>query len=172
MSEKSLKSQEKEEQRDIEVSHRERRLTPFDEMERWMDEAFNRRFFGHPGIFRFPEIRMPWSAEELSPHIDIYEEEREVVVKAELPGVKKADLDINISDDIITIAGEKKAEEKVEKKNYFRLERSYGSITRRLRLPAATVGEKAKATFKDGILEIRIPKTEEAQAKVKKIHVE
>lgn len=171
MSEKSLKSQEKEEQRDIEVSHRERHLTPFDEMERWMDEAFNRRFFGHPGFFRFPELRMPWS-EELSPHVDIYEEEKEVVVKAELPGVKKADLDVDISDDIITISGEKKAEEKVEKKNFFRLERSYGSFTRRLRLPAATVGEKAKATFREGVLEIRIPKTEEAQAKVKKILVE
>jgi HSP20 family protein len=114
---------------------------------------------------------MPWS-EELSPTVDIYEEEKEVVVKAELPGMKKADLDINISDDIITISGEKKAEEKVAKKNYYRLERSYGSFTRKLRLPVATVSDKAKATFSEGILEIRIPKTEEAQAKVKKVRVE
>jgi len=170
MSEKSLKDPAKSEQRNIEVPQRERRLAPFDEMERWLDDAFNKRFFGYSG-FRFPELRMPWS-EELSPTVDIYEEEKEVVIKAELPGLKKADLDINIADDIITISGEKKVEEKVAKKNYYRLERSYGSFTRKLRLPVPTVSDKAKATFKEGVLEIRIPKTEAALAKVKKVRVD
>lgn len=170
MSEKSSKKPARVNPQDIDVSHREKRIAPLDDMERWIDDAFNRRFLGHPG-FRFPDFRMPWS-DELSPHVDIYEEEKEVIVKAELPGVKKDDLDVNISDDIITISGEKKAEEKVEKKNYFRVERSYGSFTRRLRLPVATVSDKAKATFNEGVLVIRIPKTKEAQAKMKKILVE
>ena len=145
-------------------------LAPFEEMERWFDDAFNKRFF-NLARFGFPELRMPWS-DEISPHIDIYEEGKEVVVKAELPGMNKADIDVNISDDVITISGEKKAEEKVEKKNYYRVERSYGSFTRKLRLPAAIVSDKAKATFKEGVLEIRIPKTVEAQAKQKKVQVE
>jgi len=184
---KSLKKPEIHEQSDIKIPQREKQLAPFEEMERWIDEAFNRRFMGHPlgrwideafnrrfsghPGFKFPELRLPWS-DELSPHVDIYEDEKEVIVKAELPGMKKADIDINISDDMITISGEKKAEEKVEKKNYFRMERSYGSFTRKLHLPAATISDKAKATFTEGVLEIRIPKTAEAQAKVRKIRVD
>lgn len=166
----SVKIVKKPEHHDLEVSPRERSLAPFEEMERWVDEMFNKRFFGYPS-FRFPELRMPWS-DELSPNVDIYEEEKEVVVKAELPGLSKADLDINISDDIITISGEKKSEEKVEKKNYYRMERSYGTFTRKLHLPVATVSDKAKASFKNGVLEIHIPKTEEAQSRSRKIPVE
>jgi HSP20 family molecular chaperone IbpA len=104
--------------------------------------------------------------------VDIFEDGNDVVVKAELPGMKKEDIDVNISDDVITISGEKKSEEKVEKKDYYRLERSYGSFTRTLRLPAETQTDKAKASFKDGILEVRMPKTEAALQKTKKISID
>jgi HSP20 family protein len=84
----------------------------------------------------------------------------------------KEDLDVRLDEDTITISGEKKAEEKVEKKGYYRHERSYGSFYRSFRLPAEVQTDKAKATFKEGILEVRVPKTEEAKKKTKRIMIE
>lgn len=143
-------------------------LSPFEEMERWFEEVFRRPFFAPSWLprFKFPEVG------EMFPTVDIFEDGNDVVVKAELPGMRKEDIEVNISDDVITISGEKKSEEKVEKKDYYRLERSFGSFTRTLRLPAETQTEKGKASFKDGLLEIRIPKTEAAVQKAKKITVE
>lgn len=158
------------EEKNTGTPYRDRFLAPFEDMERWVDDALTRRFLSLPR-FNLSDLRMPWSG-EISPQVDIYEEGDEVVVKAELPGMKKADIEVSISDDIITISGEKKAEEKVEKKNYFRVERSYGSFTRKMRLPAAIVSDKAKATFAEGVLEVRIPKTVEAKTKQKKVPVE
>ncbi len=86
--------------------------------------------------------------------------------------MKKEDIEISLKDDILTISGEKKREEKVEKKNYSRLERSYGSVSRTLRLPTQVQTDKAKAKFENGVLEIKVPKTEEAKKKVKKISIE
>jgi len=86
--------------------------------------------------------------------------------------MSKDDIDVKVTDDFITISGEKKKEEKVEKKNYYRMERSYGSFTRSLRLPTEVQTEKATAKFKDGVLEVRIPKTEEAKKKEKKVLIE
>lgn len=110
--------------------------------------------------------------EELMPSVDIFEEKDDVVVKAELPGIKKEDLDITLTDDTISISGEKKKEEEVSKKNYHRWECSYGSFSRSFTLPAEVQSDKAKAQFKDGVLEIRIPKTEEAVKKEKKVKIE
>ena len=92
------------------------------------------------------------------------------MVKAELPGMGKEDIQVSISDDVVTISGEKKREEKVEKSGYYRLESCCGSFSRKFRLPVDVQTEKAKAKFKAGILEMRIPKTEEA--KRKEINVE
>lgn len=94
------------------------------------------------------------------------------MVKAELPGIQKEDIDINMTEDTIMISGEKKKEEKVEKKDYYSLERSYGSFKRSLSLPVAVQTEKASAKFKDGVLEIRIQKTKEAKKKERKIMIE
>ena len=143
-------------------------VSPFEEMERWFEEAFRRPFYAPSWMpkFKLPEFGMSY------PTVDIYEDGNDVIVKAELPGMKKQDIDVSISDDVITISGEKKSEEKVEKKDYYRLERSYGSFTRTLRLPAETQTDKAKASFTDGILEVRMPKTEAALQKTKKITVE
>jgi len=143
-------------------------FSPFEEMERWFEEAFRRPFFAPSWMprFKLPEAGVTF------PTVDIFEDGNDVIVKAELPGMKKEDIEVNISDDVITIRGEKKTEEKVEKKDYYRLERSFGSFSRTLRLPAETQIDKAKAAFKDGVLEVRIPKTEEEVQKVRKITVE
>jgi HSP20 family protein len=145
-------------------------LSPMEEMEGWFEDFFRRPFsLMRPSLF--PRLRMP-EIEELTPSVDVFEEKDEVVVKAELPGMGKEDIDVKVTDDVITISGEKKKEEKVEKKNYYRMERSYGSFTRSLRLPAEVQTEKASAKFKEGVLEIRLPKTEEAKKKEKKLLVE
>ena len=115
---------------------------------------------------KFPEMGI------VSPDVDIFEDGNDVVVKAEMPGMKKEDIDVNITDDMVTVSGEKKKEEKVEKKDYYRVERSYGSFTRSFRLPKEVQSDKAKATFKDGVLEVRVPKTPEAISKEKKIPIE
>ena len=145
-------------------------ISPFEEMEKRFEEFF-RRPFSMLGPSWFPAIRMP-EIGEVSAKVDIFEEGNDVVVKAELPGMKKEDLDVNLTDDTITVSGEKKKEEKIEKKDYYRVERSYGSFTRSFRLPKEVQSDKAKASFKDGILEIRVPKTEEAMKKEKKVTIE
>jgi HSP20 family protein len=151
-------------------------LTPFHEMERRFQEMEKRfeDFLRRPFSFMpswLPRLRMP-ELEELSPSVDIMTEGDVVVVKAELPGMKKENIDVNLTKDTITISGEKRKEEKVEKKDYHSIERSYGSFKRSFSLPAEVETEKASATFKDGVLEIRIPKTEEAKKKEKKVMIE
>ncbi|MEW6214882.1 MAG: Hsp20/alpha crystallin family protein [Nitrospirota bacterium] len=145
-------------------------LSPFAEMERWFEDFF-RRPFSLISPAWLPRLRMP-EIEEVTPSVDVFMEGDDVVVKAELPGMSKEDIDVKVTDDIITISGEKKKEEKVEKKDYYKLERSYGSFTRSFRLPTEVQTEKAAAKFKDGVLEIRIPKTEEAKKKEKKVLIE
>jgi HSP20 family protein len=151
-------------------------LTPFHEMERRFQEMEKRfeDFLRRPFSFMpswLPRLRMP-ELEEHSPSVDIMTEGDVVVVKAELPGMKKENIDVNLTKDTITISGEKRKEEKVEKKDYLSIERSYGSFKRSFSLPAEVETEKASATFKDGVLEIRIPKTEEAKKKEKKVMIE
>ncbi len=151
-------------------------VTPFHEMERRFQEIekrfedYVRRPFSLMPSW-LPRLRMP-EIEELSPSVDVLTEGDDVLVKAELPGMKKEDIDVSLTKDSITISGEKKKEEKVEKKNYHSIERSYGSFKRSFTLPSEVETEKASAKFKDGVLEIRIPKTEEAKKKEKKVMIE
>jgi HSP20 family protein len=152
-----------------------RALSPFGDLERRFErmERLFEDFFGRPFGVHMPSLR-PWrsAAEEVSPSVDIFEDGNDVVVKAELPGMKKEDLEVNFTDGALIISGEKKQEEKVEKKDYYRMERSYGGFTRSFRLPADVQGDKARATFKDGVLEVRVPKTGEAKKKEKKILIQ
>jgi len=160
----------KQESKELAKTEPLRALSPFEEMERWFEDAF-RRPFSLLTPSRWPRLRVT-EMEEVIPSVDIFEEGDNVVVKAELPGMKKEDIDVSIADNTISISGAKKKEEKVERKNYYREERSYGSFTRSLRLPVEVHTDKVKANFKEGILEIRIPKTEEAKKKEKKVVVE
>ncbi|MEW6163240.1 MAG: Hsp20/alpha crystallin family protein [Nitrospirota bacterium] len=146
-------------------------LSPSEEMERWFEDFFRRPFSLMRPSWWFPRLRMP-EIEEVTPSVDVFEEGNDVVVKAELPGMSKEDIDVKLTDDIITISGEKKKEEKVEKKDYYRVERSYGSFARSFRLPTEVQTDKATAKFKEGVLEIRIPKTEAAKKKEKKLLIE
>jgi len=143
-------------------------MAPFEEIDRLFDE-FRRRPFS---IFGSLMPRLRAEAEVISPAVDIYEEGDHLVVKAELPGINKEDIDVKITDDYITISGEKKQEEKVEQKDYYRYERSYGSFSRTFTLPVDVDIDKAQAKFENGVLEIKIPKTEEAKTKERKLQIE
>ena len=141
-------------------------LSPLVQMDRLFDEVFRRPFFTGLLSQRGSELNEPYLP------VDIYEDNESVVVKAEIPGIKKENLDIQLSADSITISGQKSSEEKVEQKDYFRLERSYGSFTRRFQLPVETQTDKARASFKDGVLEVRIPKSVAETQRVRKLTVE
>ncbi|HEY7163230.1 MAG TPA: Hsp20/alpha crystallin family protein [Candidatus Binatia bacterium] len=138
------------------------------DMERMMEDFFDRR--SHPW---WPDRWFRGEPMEMTgPAVDLYEEKDEIVVKAELPGIEKDNVEVNLSDHHLTIKGEKKKEEEIKKENYYRSERSYGSFLRSLELPAEVQPDKVKANFKDGILEVRLPKTEEAKAKEIKVKVD
>jgi HSP20 family protein len=104
--------------------------------------------------------------------VDVFEEKDEVVVKAEVPGLSKEDLDVTLTESTLTIKGEKKKEEELRDKDYHRIERSYGSFARSLELPAEVKTDQAKASFKNGILEIRLPKTEENKKKTATVKID
>jgi HSP20 family protein len=107
-----------------------------------------------------------------SPALDVYETESDVVVKAELPGIKPEDVNISMVGDTLTIKGERKQEEEVKKENYYRLERCYGSFQRSVRLSTDVDPNKVKATYKDGVLKITLPKSEEVKPKKIEIKAE
>ena len=109
---------------------------------------------------------------EWAPSLDVAETDEEVIVTAELPGIKQEEVDITIADNVLTLKGEKKEEKEEKKKNYHRIERTYGSFQRSVSLPTGVQADKAKATYKDGILNITVPKVEESKPKQIKIDVE
>ena len=120
----------------------------------------------------WPEPRKGLLEGEWAPSVDVAETDDEITVTAELPGVKQEEVDITIADDVLTLKGEKKEEKEVKEKNYHRIERSYGSFQRSIALPTGVQADKAKATYKAGILKITVPKVEEAKPKQIKIDVE
>lgn len=136
-------------------------------MDRMMDDFFARRM--RPW---WPESLRPGAGEASLPAVDVYEERDDIVVKAELPGMDKNDIEVNITDSELTLKGEKKKEEKIEAKDYYSCERSYGAFLRSVELPAEVQADKVKASFKDGILEVRLPKAEKAKAKEIKVKVD
>jgi len=106
-----------------------------------------------------------------APAVDIFENEQELTVKADLPDVKPEELDIRVENNILTIRGERKFEKKVDEKNYLRVERSYGSFARSFSLANTVNSEAIKADYKDGVLTLTIPKREEAKPKQIKVNV-
>lgn len=100
-----------------------------------------------------------------TPAVDIYETPGTIVMKAELPGVSREDIEIGIRDDTLTLKGERRFAKDVHEENYLRIERSYGSFQRSFTLPTTIQQEKIHAVMKDGVLELTLPKAEEAKPK-------
>lgn len=136
-----------------------RRVDPFSEMERLFDDVFSwRRARPSRWGLNFPTVS---ELAEKVPRIDIVERDNELLVRAELPGVEKDKLDISLTDDTVTIKATTEHEQKKEQGNYYCCEISRGEFARTLTLPAAVNTNQAKASFKNGILELTLPRREQ-----------
>lgn len=131
-----------------------------DDMERMMNEMFRRPFF-ETGMAPFRGFLHDMGRGGMSPSVDVFEAGGNIVVKADLPGLTKDDITVKLIDNMLEISGEKKTEEKIDTRDYLKLERGYGKFSRTLRLPEGLDAEHVTAKFNDGVLEISIPKMED-----------
>jgi len=138
-------------------------LNPWQEMDRLFESAFPR--FG-----RWPLSDWSTRFEAKLPAVDVIDRPDHILVRAEVPGVKKEDLDVSVSDNLVTIRATTKYEEEKEQGEYYRCEMSHGEFSRSVSLPAAVDSAEARASFKDGVLELTLPKT--APSKRRAIKVE
>ena len=139
------------------------RFNPFDDLRRMEARLFE------------PFFRMPYFTEEMqatgwNPAVDVLEETERILVKVEAPGVEEKDLRVTFEDGLLTIAGERQFERK-DDRNYHRIERAYGTFTRTFTLPRSVDGTKIAANYRNGVLEVEIPKKEESRPKQIQINV-
>lgn len=142
----------------VPVRRQEEPLSSFqDEFNRLFDE-----FFGGFGLA--PSGTFGRESGAFVPQVDVVEGDKEMRVSAELPGLDEKDVEVTLSNNVLTISGEKKEEKEKRGKNYYRMERSYGSFQRSISVPLEVDTDKVEATFKQGVLTITLPKTAAAQA--------
>ena len=136
-----------------------RGLTLQDEVNRLFEDNFTRERSGHADL-------ATWA-----PPVDIYETENELVVKAELPDLQDKDIDVRITNNTLTIRGERKFEKDVKEENYLRIERAYGAFMRSFSLPNSVSSENIRADYRNGVLTLHMAKREESKPKQIKISV-
>ena len=148
----------------------EKELTPWrpfgelGSLRREMDRLWD-SFFGERPLTRV------WEREWL-PSLDVSETKDDFVVKAEVPGIDAKNIDISLTGDVLTIKGEKKHEKEEKEEDYHLVERNYGAFSRSVRIPAEVESAKIKASYKNGILKVTLPKSEKVKAKKVKVKVE
>ena len=138
-----------------------------EDIEQLFDD-FLRRGWPHPWRMGWPGFAEP-SPGFRAPRVDVIDRDGEVVVQAEIPGVDRKDLDISVSEDSVTIRGETRSEEQQEEGEYYRCEISRGSFSRTVALPGDVDNDKCKTSFKDGVLELTVPKVEKAKRRTIKV---
>ena len=143
------------------------RYTPFSWPER---RGFLSRLFRDSFFEPFATGGEELEAATFMPAVDVREEEDKFMIEAELPGIDKKDVHIEVKDGVLTLSGERKIENEEKRENYTRIERSYGTFRRSYTLPDHVEDEKIEAAYKDGVLKITLPKGE--KAKLKQIDVE
>jgi len=111
----------------------------------------------------------PMSTTVWNPAVDIFENDNEVVIKAELPGMNATDIEVKLENNVLLLKGERRFEKEAKEENYHRIEREYGSFSRAFSLPTVINGDKVTADYKDDVLKIVLPKTEEIKPKPIKI---
>ena len=127
------------------------------------------RFFDDP-FFNINRLADDSEMGMWNPVVDLYEKDDSFMIKAELPGVDKNDINIDLKDRLLTLSGERTYDNEVKEENYYRRERTYGKFQRAFTLPADVDSDEIKAEYKDGVLQIEIPKPEEKRAKQVTIH--
>jgi len=133
-----------------------------DRINRIFDESFSRT----------ADVDDDISMSAWKPSVDIYETDEAIILKAELPGIKKEDVSVEVKDDVLTLRGERVEDKEIKEGSYFRKERCFGRFSRAFNLQHRVQPDKIKAKFKDGILEIEIPKPEEEKPKQITVNVE
>jgi len=157
-------------QRDTQRLSRRERWSgrPMSMLERFADEIDN--VFGEFGFGRarglFGSGRDMWA-----PAVEVYHRNNELVVRADLPGLKKEDISIDVTDNDLTISGERRQEHETDRGGVYRSERSYGSFHRTIPLPEGAMADQAKASFKDGVLEIRMPAPPEQVTRGRRLEI-
>jgi HSP20 family protein len=141
------------------------RRDPFLSLATWQEQV-NRMFEG-----AFPGRPEASALTTWTPSVDIYETENELVLKADLPDLNEKDLDVRVENNMLTIRGERKFEQKVKEDNYLRIERTYGSFSRSFSLPNTISTESIKAEYKNGVLTVEMPKRADSKPKQVKINV-
>lgn len=141
--------------------------TPWREMA-VLQNRFNRIFDG--SFFRESSADDDLSLQHWNPVVDIYDNDDKVVIKADLPGLSKDDITIDLNNRVLTVQGERSVENEVKEENYYRRERNYGKFCRAFTMPAEVDLDQIQAEFKDGVLKIDIPKPKEQQPKQITIH--
>ncbi len=136
------------------------------EVNRLFDDFFGSGFGLTPFNGGFMEQYGPFN-----PQVDVTENDQEIKVAAELPGLTEQDVEVSLANDMLTISGEKKAEKEDKGENYYRMERSYGSFQRTIPLPTEVEANKVGATFKNGVLTVTLPKSAQAVQNRKKIAI-
>jgi HSP20 family protein len=139
------------------------RWDPFKEMEELQNRLSG--FFGRTAVRRKNGKEESITVAEWEPLVDITEDDKEYLIKAELPEVKKEDVKVSVEDGVLTISGERKFEKEEKNKRYHRVERAYGSFVRSFTLPDVADADKVNAEFKDGVLKVHLPKSEKAKPK-------
>ncbi len=141
-----------------------------DEMNHLFDEFFTGFERRTPSMFRShePGWLMGGRRGDMTPAVDVAEDDKAVTLTAELPGMKEEDVEVVLRDDMLTVKGEKKSEREEKEENYHLTERRYGSFERTFRLPETADADKIKAAIDDGVLTVTIPKMAEAKAKAEK----
>jgi len=127
------------------------KFSPIKEMESFekqMSRIFNNEF----------PCNCDFSGGSYSPRINVFEDEKNFIIEAEIPGMEKKDVKVTLHKDVLTISGERKRESKIDKENYYHLESSYGAFERSINLPVEVDGEHVDASFKNGLLKIQLPK--------------
>lgn len=147
---------ETEKQQEMEKVVPSRNMTSIEDMQDWLEQAMPRGWMHRWGRPTWGELTR--SMESTTPRVDVVDRDNEILVRAEVPGVKKEDLDISVTDTTVTIKGSTKREEKEEKGDYYRCEIASGAFARTVSLPASVDTDKAKASFEDGVLDLLIPK--------------
>jgi HSP20 family protein len=136
-----------------------------------LDRMFEDRFWPSLRWPAFRAIAFP-ETPEWSPRVDVFERENRIVTRVDLPGMKKEDVKVEVTDGHLALSGERKRETEEKKDNFYRSEREYGSFYRAVPLPEGVKLEDVKATFADGVLEVSIPLPVRQEAKVRKVEIE
>jgi HSP20 family protein len=144
------------------------RWNPITELEQ-MENRIERLFRNWPAV---PELKEPLTTADWAPRVDITEDNKEYLVKAEVPEVKKEDLKVRVEDGVLRITGERKSEKEEKGKKFHRIERSYGGFERSFTLPEATDTSKISSEFKDGVLMVHLPKNPNAKPRAIEIKVQ